>query len=133
MGLSMYVWFTSLGFPHNTLKFPYVRQSPLTKKNKEYKNLEEVESEIMDLVESFKKNKFTLGRNLYFHIPLFANPEWFIKEEYSEIIKEYNYTKNYGLPIANNLEEADSYKLDCFDIIHSEINAMREYLGEKNG
>ena len=68
-----------------------------------------------------------------FHIPLFAKPEWFVTEEHSEIIKEFGYMKNYNLPIAKSLEEADSYKLDMFDIINKELNAVRQYQGEKNG
>ena len=35
----MYVWFSQLGFPHSTLEFPYKRQSPITKKNKEYESI----------------------------------------------------------------------------------------------
>lgn len=133
MGLSMYVWFSQLGFPHSTLEFPYKRQSPLTKKNKEYESIEDVTNELYPLVETFANSDFSLGRNLYFHIPLFGKPEWFINEEHREIMKEYNYMKNYNLPLANNLQEADSYKLDMFDIINSELNAVRQYLGEKNG
>ena len=129
----MYVWFSQLGFPHNTLAFPYSRQSPLTKKSREYKTLQEIEEEVMELSETFIDNKFTLGRNLYFHVPLFANPRWFVKEEYVELIKEYNYMKNYGIPIARSLDEADSYQLECFDIIQREITAITQYLGEKNG
>ena len=65
----MYVWFSQLGFPHSTLEFPYKRQSPLTKKNKEYESIEDVTDELYALVETFADSKFTLGRNLYFHIP----------------------------------------------------------------
>lgn len=133
MGLSMYVWFSQLGFPHNTLRFPYKRQSPLTKKNKEYENMDDVKIELMALVDTFIDSKFSLGRNLYFHIPLFANPKWFVKQEYIEIMKEYNYIKNFRLPIARSLDEADSYKLQLFDVIFNEINAIKQYLGEKNG
>jgi len=129
----MYVWFSQMGFPHNTLEFPYKRQSPLTKKNRDYNTLQEVEEEVLLLSNTFADSDFSLGRNLYFHIPLFAKPEWFITEEHSEIVKEYNYMKNYNLPLANNLQEADSYKLDMFDIINNELNAVKQYLGEKNG
>ena len=133
MGLSMYVWFSQLGFPHNTLEFPYKRQSPLTKKNKEYESIEDATNELYPLLDSFLESKFTLGRNLYFHIPLFAKPEWFINEEHREIMKEYNYIKNYNIPIATSLDQADSYKLDMFDIINNELNAIQQYIGEKNG
>jgi len=35
--------------------------------------------------------------------------------------------------MARSLDEADSYKLDMFDIIQRELNAITQYLGEKNG
>ena len=133
MGLSMYVWFSSLGFPHTTLEFPYKRQSPITKKNRDYCNSEEVEDEIMNLSDTFQDSKFTIGRNLYFHIPLFANPKWFIEDEYMELIKEFNYIKNYNIPMAKTLDDADSYKIANFDIIQKEITAIQQYLGETNG
>lgn len=133
MGLSMYVWFSQMGFPHNTLEFPYTRQSPLTKKNKEYQTLDEIQEEVIQLSHTFSDSKFTLGRNLYFIVPLFADPRWFVDDKYIEIIREYNYVKNYGIPIARSLDEADSYQLECFDIIQREIAAITQYLGEKNG
>ena len=48
-------------------------------------------------------------------------------------MKEYNYMKNYNIPMAKSLDDADSYKLDCFDLINSELNAIQQYIGEKNG
>ncbi len=133
MGLCMYVWFSQLGFPHNTLAFPYNRQSPLTKRSREYKDIYEVEEEVIALSETFADSKFTLGRNLYFHVPLFADPIWFVNEEYVRLMKEYNYMKNYNIPMAKSLDDADSYKLDMFDLINSELNAIQQYIGEKNG
>ena len=133
MGLSMYVWFSQMGFPHNTLEFPYTRQSPLTKKNKEYQTLDEIQEEVIQLSHTFNDSKFTLGRNLYFIVHLFADQRWFVDDKYIEIIREYNYVKNYGIPIARSLDEADSYQLECFDIIQREIAAITQYLGEKNG
>ena len=129
----MYVWFSQMGFPHNTLEFPYTRQSPLTKKNKEYQTFDEVQEEVIQLSHTFSDSKFTLGRNLYFIVPLFADPRWFVDDKYIEIIREYNYVKNYGIPIARSLDEADSYQLECFDVIQREITAITQYLGEKNG
>ena len=129
----MYVWFSQMGFPHNTLEFPYTRQSPLTNKNKEYIDLDQIQEEVIQLSYTFSDSKFTLGRNLYFIVPLFADPRWFIDDKYIEIIREYNYVKNYGIPIARSLDEADSYQLECFDIIQREITAITQYLGEKNG
>ena len=133
MGLSSYVWFSQMGFPHNDLQFPYKRQSPVTKKNREYNTLEEVQEEIELLSDTFSDSQFTLGRNLYFILPLFCNPRMLVKQEYIDLIKEYNYMKNYNIPMARSLDEADSYKLDCFDIIQRELNAITQYIGENNG
>lgn len=127
----MYVWFSQLGFPHCSLQFPYKRQSPTTKKTKEYKNFDEVEAELLELSNTFDDNKFTLGRNLYFYVPLFADARWFIKEEIVQLVKEYNYMKNYRIPIAASLDEADSYKLEMFDVINNELAAITQYMGEK--
>tara|TARA_X000001382_G_scaffold123116_1_gene106605 strand:+ start:5640 stop:6008 length:369 start_codon:yes stop_codon:yes gene_type:complete len=121
-----------MGFPHSSLQFPYKRQSPTTKQTKVYTNMEDVEAELYDLVDTFKDNKFSIGRNLYFYIPLFADPRLFGSEESMRLVKEYNYMKNYHLPIANSLEEADSYKLEMFDVIANELAAITQYLGEKN-
>ena len=41
--------------------------------------------------------------------------------------------KNYNLPLATSLDQADSYKLNMFDVISIELNAVKQYLGEKNG
>ena len=46
-------------FPHNTLEFPYKRQSPLTKENKEYESIEDITNELYALVETFTDSKFT--------------------------------------------------------------------------
>ena len=51
-----------------TLKFPYRRQSPVSKKIKTYSNLDDVWDDINDLVNKWQDSPFTLGRNLYFQI-----------------------------------------------------------------
>ena len=110
-----------MGFPHITLGFPYKRQSPLTKKVKTYENLEQVWEEIEMLVDSWKESQFSLGRNLYFHLPLFMNPQWIVDIEYQMILKEYNWIKDFNIPLANTLDEVIACKLDEFDVINSEI------------
>lgn len=116
-----------------TLKFPYKRQSPLTKKITTYSNIEQVWEEIEMLVEQWKDSKFSLGRNLYFHLPLFMNPEWIREVEYSYLIKEYNMIKEFNIPLGNTLDEIDAHKLDELQTISSEIKSIQLYIGEKHG
>ena len=127
------MWFSQLGFPHITLEFPYKRQSPLTKRVKTYKNIEQVWEEIILLVDQWKDSNFSLGRNLYFHLPLFMNPKWIINDEDNILLKEYNWVKEFNIPLAKDLDSADANKIEIFDIIRSEINELKLYMSEQNG
>tara|TARA_R110002012_G_scaffold282499_1_gene472248 strand:+ start:288 stop:674 length:387 start_codon:yes stop_codon:yes gene_type:complete len=127
------VWFSQLGFPHIALEFPYKRQSPLTKRVKTYKNIEQVWEEIELLVDKWKDSQFSIGRNLYFHLPLFMNPKWIVNNEDNILLKEYNWVKEFNIPLAKDLDSADANKIEIFDIIRSEINELKLYMSEKNG
>jgi hypothetical protein len=127
------VWFSQLGFPHIALEFPYKRQSPLTKRVKTYKNIEQVWEEIELLVDKWKDSQFSLGRNLYFHLPLFMNPQWIINNEDNILLKEYNWVKEFNIPLAKDLDSADANKIEIFDVIKNEINSIKLYMSEQNG
>lgn len=127
------MWFSQLGFPHITLKFPYKRQSPLTKEVTIYENIEQVWEEIEMLVEKWNDSTFSLGRNLYFHLPLFMNPKWIINPEDNVLLKEYNWIKEFNIPLAKDLDSADAQRIEIFDIIRNEIKSIQFYMSEKNG
>lgn len=122
-----------MGFPHITLEFPYKRQSPVSKKVKTYENIEQVWEEITELVEGWTDSKFSLGRNLYFHLPLFMNPKWIIDNEDGTLLREYQWIKEFNIPLAQDLDSADASKIEIFDVIRNEINAIKLYMSEKNG
>lgn len=127
------MWFSTLGFPHATLNFPYKRQSPSTKKIVTYYNIEQVWQEIYTLVDQWQDSSFSLGRNLYFYLPLFMDPSWIISEDYQLIVKEYNWVKDFNIPLATSLDNIDAKKLDEFDLINTEIKSIQNYMSEKNG
>ena len=127
------MWFSQLGFPHMTLEFPYKRQSPVTKRLKTYKNIKQVWEEIELLVENWQDSRFTLGRNLYFHLPLFMNPKWIINDDDYDLMKQYIWTKEFNIPMAQDLDSADAYRLEIFDHIRQELNEITKYMSEKHG
>tara|TARA_E500000318_G_scaffold21752_1_gene22123 strand:+ start:1397 stop:1801 length:405 start_codon:yes stop_codon:yes gene_type:complete len=133
MALSSYVWFSHYGYPHFDKEFPYKRQSPITNKVKTYKDQEDVLLEIDRVFDKFQDSKFSMGRNLYFILPLFCNPKCLYQDWIGETIKEYKMSKNLNIPIARSLHEADSFIVDNFLIIDNELNSIREYEVEKNG
>ena len=112
MALSSYVWFSHYGYPHFDKEFPYKRQSPITNKVKTYKDQEDVLLEIDRVFDKFKDSKFSMGRNLYFILPLFCNPKCLYQDWIGETIKEYKMSKNLNIPIARSLDEADSFIVD---------------------
>ena len=116
-----------------TLEFPYKRQSPVTKRLKTYKNIKQVWEEIELLVENWQDSRFTLGRNLYFHLPLFMNPKWIINDDDYDLMKQYIWTKEFNIPMAQDLDSADAYRLEIFDHIRQELNEITKYMSEKHG
>lgn len=131
MALSSYVWFSQYGYPHWDKEFPYKRQSPITNRTKTFKNQQDVDKEIDRVYEKFRDSKFTMGRNLYFTLSLFCNPKCLYEEWLIDTIREYRMTKHLNIPIAKCLDEADSYIVDNFLIIESEINSIKEYESSK--
>lgn len=85
------------------------------------------------LVEKWNDSTFSLGRNLYFHLPLFMNPKWIINPEDNVLLKEYNWIKEFNIPLATDLDSADAQKIEIFDIIRNEIKSIQLYMSEKNG
>lgn len=85
------------------------------------------------LVEKWNDSTFSLGRNLYFHLPLFMNPKWIINPEDNVLLKEYNWIKEFNIPLAKDLDSADAQKIEIFDIIRNEIKSIQFYMSEKNG
>ena len=122
-----------MGFPHNTLEFPYKRQSPSLRKKINFRSIDDVWKEIYRLFDRWEENKFSLGRNLYFHLPLFCNPKIIMDSEDIVLLKEYSWIQEFKIPIANTLDEMDSMKLDYLDLVSMEINSIKQYMVEKNG
>ena len=40
------------------------------------------------------------------------------------MLQEYHYVKNYNIPLGKDLDSADAFKLNCFDIIQNEFMAI---------
>ena len=99
------VWFSLFGWADNGLQYPYEAQSPTTREVIEW-NETEVWEEIERIVS--EKTKYSIGQNLFYQIPLFANPIMFLDSECQEMIKDYHYCKDYNIPIARSIDEADA-------------------------
>tara|TARA_X000001388_G_scaffold59867_2_gene45230 strand:+ start:800 stop:1201 length:402 start_codon:yes stop_codon:yes gene_type:complete len=129
--LSFYVWLWVFGSePHKQFMLPYSAQSPITRQNKDFNTINDIWEEIFKIKED---KKYSIGQQLYYLIPLFANADNIITYEHSQIMNEYHYVTEYHIPLGNNLKETDAHKLSQFNIIKNEMAFALKHKAEKNG
>jgi len=129
-------WFSFFGVPsspHPTT-FPYKAKSPTLKKRITFTE-EEVWREVDRALEENKDNQFTDGQVLFFNMVFCANPQYFFDPYLEFIFKEYAFSKEFDVPIANNIDEVPYEKMVIFSAISEEINACQKHKMEtsKNG
>ena len=94
------------------------------------------EKEIWDecdrIIEEGKKNKFTIGQNLYYNLSFFCNPKFFFDGEIEKCVEEFFLSTRLKMPIANNLYDADARTIDIFRLISEELNACENRAKEMN-
>jgi len=112
------------------ISFPYITASPTLNKKIKY-NEDEVWNEFERIGEEAERSKWTAGQSLFYQIPLFANAEIFLDEEYQNYIREYMMVKRFNIPAAPSLDEADWHRMKYFEFIEEEMNACMKRDQEK--
>ena len=121
--MSVAVWFWWFGLPETPHSLPYYAQSPVTNKRRYFETAGDIDDELAGLEEEIKGSPRTLGQELYYVIPLFADPNNIVEDWMFEKINEYNLIKSLNIPLATDLQSASANALDCYAIIDNEMNA----------
>ena len=130
--MSLTVWCWVFGTqPHNQYTLPYIAQSPISKKRKEFISVDDIWNEIKEIADT--DHDYTIGQQLYYLLPLFANPFYIIEDEHYQLINEYHYIMDYNIPLGKTLDETDAHKLSMFTIIKNEMAIALKHKQEKNG
>lgn len=95
--------------------------------------MNDVWDDINALVDKWSDSNYTLGRNLYFYLPLFMNPKWIINEDDSSLLREYSWIKEFNIPLGKDLDSIDATRLEKLDLIKNEISEIKNYMSEQNG
>jgi len=66
-------------------------------------------------------------------MPFFCDPSSLIKYWCISMINDYHVSKNFNIPIGNNLNTVDAWMIDCFTVIEQELNNIKKYEVGKNG
>lgn len=128
--MSFACWVAVKGTPNDDYTLPYTAQAPISGER-----FFETEDDVWDEVEKIVKvttnrNKKqgkdrSVGQELYFTISRQPFGIKYILETWMfDVIKEYHYVKDYNIPVSKDLDSADAFRLDCFDIIQSEFMAI---------
>lgn len=130
MSLTVWCWVFDTQ-PHNQYTLPYSAQSPISKKVRDFNTVHDIWEEIHEIAKS--DHKYSIGQQLYYLVPLFANPSYIINNEYYTLINEYHYITEYNIPLGKTLDETDAHKLSMFNIIKTEMASALKHKAEKNG
>lgn len=109
---------------------PYSAQSPITKEIREFNDISDIWSEIRLIAELPKEDR-TLGQDLWYLLPLFANPIYILDTQYVNIINEYYYVTEYNIPLSTSLDKADATKLEYFNIVKNELSVAINHKQKK--
>jgi hypothetical protein len=115
----------------SVFEFPYQVTSPVTNKIATFNDEKDVWDEINAICET--PTTRSVGQELYFLIPLFANPSIMVTDETLDLINEYMYINNFNIPMASSIDECDAERLVLMTIIHNEYAACKKYKVKKDG
>ena len=131
MSYAVWYWFFQPD-SHEQLILPYSCLNPITRKLRDYNTIDDIWETVKDVVDAHDPKR-TLGQELYYLVPLFANPQYILDESYFAYINEYHYVKDYHIPLGKTLNQTDAIKLDYFTIIKNELASAVRHKQEKDG
>ena len=126
------LWFSAFGFPKSGLLLPYTAQSPTLFKRIEFKTKKDVYEEIYRILYEPATQKYGIGQSFYYQLPFFCNPGEYISEWCYEMIQDFHLVNHYNIPMSENLDNVNVFRLDCFSVIEDEANKIKTFKA-KNG
>jgi len=127
------LWFSAFGFPNTGLFLPYTAQSPTLFKRIEFKTRKDVYDEINRVLFEPATQKYGFGQSLYYQMPFFCNPAEYISEWCYDMIQDFHLVSHYNIPMSKNLDDVNTFRLDCFTVIEDETNKIKKYKVKQNG
>jgi len=122
--LRLNVWYFCKGINKSNIptKFPYKAISPYNNKYHIYKNINDIETELVDLYNDAKINGYKVGRAIFEQHLFFCNPLLLYKSKYQVLIKAIEFSKQTQTPMYKNMENTPAKYIDQFFIINKEIS-----------
>ena len=117
--------------PHDQFIFPYVCETPITRKKKEFNTVDDIYDEVMHISDANDGTR-TMGQEMWYLVNMFANPRYLLRDSYFNLINEYYYIQDYHIPLGRTLDETDAHKLEYFTIIKNELGVALKHKQKKD-
>ena len=110
----------------NGFRFPYKALSPVTGKQKMFRSMDDVYTELEACYdEIMEKNINAIGETLYTEHFFFCNTGELLDENVQKRIKEYSYCKTFSTPPYPSLIDTPANIIDEFMLIEKELNYLK--------
>ena len=117
--------------PHDQFLFPYIGETPITRQRKEFNSVDDIYEEVQEVSNASDETR-TMGQEMWYLVPIFANPKYLLNDELFNLINEYHYITDYNIPLGKTLDETDAHKLEYFTIIKNEMGVALKHKQEKD-
>jgi len=117
--------------PHEQFLFPYIGETPVSRQVKEFNSVDDIYEEVAE-ISNASDGKRTMGQEMWYLVPIFANPQYLLNEESFNLINEFHYITDYNIPLGKTLDETDAHKLEYFTIIKNEMGVALKHKQEKD-
>ena len=112
---------------YNGFDFPYTALSPVTGTQKEFKDMDDVYTELEICYEELiNKNVGSLGETLYIEHFYFCNTHDLIDTDIQDYIRKYNFSKKFNIPPYPSMQEIPANEFDIYTEIANEIDNIEQ-------
>ena len=112
---------------YNGFDFPYTALSPVTGTQKEFKDMDDVYTELeICYKELINKNVGSLGETLYIEHFYFCNTHDLIDTDIQDYIRKYNFSKKFNIPPYPSMQEIPANEFDIYTEIANEIDNIEQ-------
>jgi len=117
------VWISAKGLQDDKFTFPY--KAKTSDGIKEFKNMSDVEDELVRTAYESERQGFNIGEAVWLEHLYFCNTSDLVDTESQTLIKAYQYCTESGTPPYESLDKTPANFIDNWMIVRDEITHIR--------
>jgi len=117
------VWISAKGLQDDKFTFPY--KAKTSEGIKEFKNMSDVEDELVRTAYESERQGFNIGEAVWLEHLYFCNTSDLVDTESQTLIKAYQYCTESGTPPYESLDKTPANFIDNWMIVRDELTHIR--------